>query len=342
MNFGFLSSNGGTARANLALGRLSGLLQSVARELENLPPCLADMHEQVVTALGETEQGVLAVITRINEIHALSCEQVERIQESMTQYRNLSEVIRMQGEQNERMVAIVLEEVHKHSDELSHGTQRTQALAAEVEELQGMVNLIRDIANQTNLLALNAAIEAAHAGPAGAGFAVVANEVKNLSTRSAMAVDEITHKFEALSRSMAAELAESDQVAAAVRESNQTLKQIIKDLGALEQQFSAASNEMQAIIGNVQGINNQVVARLVQALGNLQFQDVVQQRLQRVDRTLLGLDQHAQLMARNLQDDGWDGTFSPALQDRLEQPQVRFSAGQPNSAGSQGPAIELF
>lgn len=68
---------------------------------------------------------------------------------------------------------------------------RTLALAGRVNEIEGILALINDIADQTNLLALNAAIEAARAGDAGRGFAVVADEVSQLAKRVGQSAKDI-------------------------------------------------------------------------------------------------------------------------------------------------------
>jgi methyl-accepting chemotaxis protein len=66
------------------------------------------------------------------------------------------------------------------------------------KSMEGVVDLIRNIAGQVNLLALNATIEAARAGDAGKGFAVVASEVKNLANQTTKATDDIAKEIEAM------------------------------------------------------------------------------------------------------------------------------------------------
>lgn len=81
--------------------------------------------------------------------------------------------------------------IERVQTELQESSDRQQANARRLDEIQGVIGLLNDIADQTALLALNAAIEAARAGESGRGFAVVADEVRRLSERSKAAAAQI-------------------------------------------------------------------------------------------------------------------------------------------------------
>ena len=105
--------------------------------------------------------------------------------------------------------------IQRAQTDLQASSDRTQANARRVNEIQAVLELLNDIADQTALLALNAAIEAARGGESGRGFAVVADEVRRLAERSKAAAAEIT------TVALGAQSTSGEAVAAIVRRGQQ-------------------------------------------------------------------------------------------------------------------------
>ncbi|WP_198300503.1 methyl-accepting chemotaxis protein [Vibrio anguillarum] len=224
--------------------QLSSSTSSMHNELEDV---IEQFHAQAdhTTTMATAVQEMVSTISEISESTSVAVEGVHKAAHNAQQGR------------------LVVESTVKNVDELSRTLEKSQisiaSLNKHVEQIGGAVNIIQGIAEQTNLLALNAAIEAARAGEQGRGFAVVADEVRALASRTHQSTEEITNVVSAIQSQMSTVVTDIAQcntqghaTLTASGELDNSLRQILSDMEMIQSNSEriASAIEEQGIVMN--------------------------------------------------------------------------------------------
>jgi twitching motility protein PilJ len=165
------------------------------------------------------------------------------------------------AETGDKSVRFTTEAMTRIDAAVQQTAEKMRNLGRRSTEISEIINLIDEIASQTNLLALNAAIEAAHAGQAGLGFSVVAEEIRKLAERSARATRDVGSLIKTVQAEINEALGAMDyglkevvsgaQVATDASTSLKDISVAVRQSAELIEEISAASEEQARITRNL-------------------------------------------------------------------------------------------
>ncbi len=232
-------------------------ISEITRQLSDSSSRLAEINHESSTAVHNQGNETNQIATAINEM-AAAAEEVSRHAAEAAQS---STEVDSNTKTTQSAVNAAINDIQQLSSKLEAAASTMNQLQDGAQNVGGVIDVIRGIAEQTNLLALNAAIEAARAGEQGRGFAVVADEVRTLAARTQKSTEEIREMIEQLQEisGQAVDIMEQSQQqaehsvtqASNAGESLDSIVQSISAVNDINTQIAAAAEEQSQVVTSI-------------------------------------------------------------------------------------------
>lgn len=226
---------------NLFVDKLQHIIGDVASATAKVKTAANAIHDQtkvmssqLLSHNNETDQ----VVTAITEMSSTASE----VAQNTTQVAEATQAATGDVANAQRCVDASLEEIAALMEQINHAAGSIKSLSEQSQKINSVLSVIGGIAEQTNLLALNAAIEAARAGEQGRGFAVVADEVRSLASRTQASTLEINEMLSALHKLVSQAVKTMDESQQSCVRSVESSRAISESLGSVTSAVTAIND----------------------------------------------------------------------------------------------------
>ncbi len=262
----------------------------IAQDISTSQQAFGVLKQQVSATIQTSETAVFAMMERMTRVHRTTTALRERILASVSKSQSLSSDSLDKAGRDSVSVTQLADHQREFETLCINSVSRVRSVATQVAHLTPLAATIADISRQTNLIAINASIEAARAGNSGAGFKVVASEVRRLSTQTSQAAKQITAGIEEAARSIEREL-EALQGSMNSETSDQ-LTDIAHHIEDMSRTLSEVVPYLADLSTNMDQVMLEVTNDILGTLGEMQFQDINRQLLEQINHALGSLSAH--------------------------------------------------
>lgn len=277
-------------RHRFGLGGHPHAVQVVSQDIQTLRQAFSVLQCQVESTIRTSEGAVMSMMERMNRVHANTNDLRGRIVEAVRRSESLSSDSLDRAGRHGEAVATLAQHQRRAEQAQAENQGRVRAVAERVRALRPLAAQIDEISRQTNLLAINASIEAARAGPEGAGFKVVAQEVRRLSTQTSEAARLIGEGIASAAGAIDEEMARAEAMQG--DSSSARLGEIASHLQTMSDTLSDVVPYMTELSSHMDSGMTVVTQDIIDTLGDMQFQDINRQLLEQINSALTSLSDH--------------------------------------------------
>jgi methyl-accepting chemotaxis protein len=281
------------------VGNCQRVATEVSDELKQVQHFNEVMRGQLKGVIEYTEKAAFDIVSRLHTIDSVVTQLEQFVDSTSSETARLAHDSEARIVRNQGVITQMDSYIRERLQEAEQDQARVHQVVQEARSLEALVQLVKNVAGQTNLLALNAAIEAARAGEAGRGFAVVADEVRKLSTETENAVSKISHGISSVADNIHTQF-EHKLSNVSLQKERALLELFSSQLNELGQNYEKLMRHEASVLGEVQSSSHQLTGMFMEAQASVQFQDVSRQQIEIVVQALSLLDEHANVLAARL------------------------------------------
>ena len=300
----------------------------------------AEIRNKLIEVVADTENSALKIIGEVRQLYDSANTLVVYLDESRETADNLGQEIIESVQHLKKVEDFVIQLPVQMKSDLDN----VQIISEEINALADLVGAVKAISMQSHLLSINAAIEGSRAGPSGASFRVVAGEMRKLASNSNEVANQISQGL------LRANAVVTGGIASSIAKSSERVEVVLAAADSIHQfqeNFTGITDFYKSRFSVITQHNNDLALNIAEVLGQIQYQDVVSQS---IDRMMAAMNQRNALLEEantELHQGFFDRYALPVklnfiMQTYLIEEEKHKHSARHDEAGAHEQKIELF